>query len=91
MGVLKSLKKFISVNVSLTFLENITWVIVNLCRGKKPLLCRNFVQELLPCLSELIHHCNILILVDTLWALSHLTHENRDFIQLVIDSGVCLS
>ena len=36
----------------------------------------------------LIHHTDINILVDTVWALSYLTDGGNDQIQMVIDSGV---
>ena len=42
----------------------------------------------MPALSMLIHHTDINILVDTVWALSYLTDGGNDQIQMVIDSGV---
>ena len=47
-----------------------------------------FSQEILPALCVLIHHTDINILVDTVWALSYLTDGGNEQIQMVIDSGV---
>ena len=46
------------------------------------------IKEILPALSMLIHHSDINILVDTVWALSYLTDGGNEQIQMVIDSGV---
>ncbi len=46
------------------------------------------IKEILPALSMLIHHNDINILVDTVWALSYLTDGGNEQIQMVIDSGV---
>ena len=42
--------------LQLTFLRNVTWVIVNLCRNKEPPPPMDTIQQLLPALGVLIHH-----------------------------------
>ncbi|XP_077864254.1 importin subunit alpha-3-like [Saccoglossus kowalevskii] len=88
LGVVKPLLSFINPNIRLSFLRNVTWVIVNLCRNKDPPPPVETIQEILPALCMLIHHTDTNILVDTVWALSYLTDGGNEQIQMVIDSGV---
>ncbi|KAJ6669429.1 hypothetical protein lerEdw1_008238 [Lerista edwardsae] len=73
LGVVKPLLSFISPSIPITFLRNVTWVMVNLCRHKDPPPPMETIQE---------------ILVDTVWALSYLTDSGNEQIQMVIDSGI---
>ncbi|ELV13323.1 Importin subunit alpha-4 [Tupaia chinensis] len=61
---------------------------VNLCRHKDPPPPMETIQEILPALCVLIHHTDVNILVDTVWALSYLTDAGNEQIQMVIDSGI---
>ncbi|CAH1368507.1 hypothetical protein MTP99_009935 [Tenebrio molitor] len=88
LGVINPLLSFIKPDVPISFLRNVTWVIVNLCRNKDPPPPIQTIRELLPALNALIHHTDISILVDTVWALSYLTDGGNEQIQMVIDSGV---
>ncbi|XP_066597574.1 importin subunit alpha-3 [Prorops nasuta] len=88
LGVVQPLLQFIKPDIPISFLRNVTWVIVNLCRNKDPPPPKETIKELLPALKVLIHHSDINILVDTIWALSYLTDGGNDQIQMVIDSGV---
>ncbi|KAL4219948.1 Importin subunit alpha-3 [Mactra antiquata] len=88
LGAVKPLLSFINPNIPLPFLRNVAWVIVNLCRNKEPPPPVETIQEILPALGSLIHHSDINILVDTVWALSYLTDSGNEQIQMVIDSGV---
>ncbi|XP_067949346.1 importin subunit alpha-3-like [Watersipora subatra] len=88
LGVVEPLLKFINDAIPMTFLRNVTWVIVNLCRNKEPPPPIETVTRLLPALCVLINHSDTNILVDTVWALSYLTDAGNQYIQLVIDSQV---
>ncbi|XP_064615874.1 importin subunit alpha-4-like [Liolophura sinensis] len=88
LGAVKPLLSFINPNIPLPFLRNVAWVIVNLCRNKEPPPPVDTIQEILPALCQLIHHTDVNILVDTVWALSYLTDGGNEQIQMVIDSGV---
>uniref|UniRef100_A0A0K8SGD0 Importin subunit alpha n=1 Tax=Lygus hesperus TaxID=30085 RepID=A0A0K8SGD0_LYGHE len=88
LGVVAPLLAFIKPETPISFLRNVTWVIVNLCRNKEPPPPIKTIQDLLPALNILIHHNDINILVDTVWAISYLTDGGNDQIQMVIDSGV---
>ncbi|XP_043274802.1 importin subunit alpha-3 [Venturia canescens] len=88
LGVVEPLLTFIKPDIPITFLRNVTWVIVNLCRNKDPPPPVQTIKEILPALNILIHHTDVNILVDTVWALSYLTDGGNDQIQMVIDSGV---
>lgn len=87
-GVVGPLLSFIKPDIPISFLRNITWVIVNLCRNKDPPPPSDTIRDILPALNVLIHHMDISILVDTVWALSYLTDGGTSQIQMVIDSGV---
>lgn len=88
LGAVQHLLNFINPNIPLPFLRNVAWVVVNLCRNKEPPPPTETIQEILPALCQLIHHTDVNILVDTVWALSYLTDGGNDQIQMVIDSGV---
>lgn len=87
-GVVQPLLSFIKPDIPITFLRNVTWVIVNLCRNKEPPPPAETIQEILPALNILIHHTDANILVDTVWAISYLTDGGNEQIQMVIDSGI---
>uniref|UniRef100_A0A7N8Y6W3 Importin subunit alpha n=1 Tax=Mastacembelus armatus TaxID=205130 RepID=A0A7N8Y6W3_9TELE len=87
LGVVKPLLSFISPSIPITFLRNVTWVMVNLCRHKDPPPPMETIQEVCPRVSTFL--ClNRSILVDTVWALSYLTDAGNEQIQMVIDSGI---
>lgn len=88
LGVVKPLLSFIKPDIPISFLRNVTWVIVNLCRSKDPPPPVKTIQEILPALNVLIMHSDINILVDTVWAISYLTDGGNDQIQMVIESGI---
>ncbi|XP_012262741.2 importin subunit alpha-3 [Athalia rosae] len=88
LGVVPPLLTFIKPDIPITFLRNVTWVIVNLCRNKDPPPPVGTIKDILPALNALILHTDINILVDTVWALSYLTDSGNEQIQMVIDSGV---
>lgn len=88
MGVVQPLLSFIKPDIPISFLRNVTWVIVNLCRNKEPPPPVKTIQDLLPALDILILHSDVNILVDTVWALSYLTDGGNDQIQMVLDSNV---
>lgn len=88
LGVVVPLLAFIKPNIPISFLRNITWVIVNLCRCKEPPPPAATICEIIPALNILIHHNDMNILVDTVWAISYLTDGGNDQIQMVVDSGI---
>ncbi|XP_037075204.1 importin subunit alpha-4-like [Pollicipes pollicipes] len=88
LGIVPPLIAFISDEIPLNFLRNVTWVLVNLCRNNKPPPSPDTIGELLPSLNVLIQHTDANILVDTVWAISYLTDGGNDQIQMVLDSGV---
>lgn len=59
LGVVNPLLTFIKPEIPITFLRNVTWVIVNLCRNKDPPPPVQTIQEILPALNILIHHTDI--------------------------------
>lgn len=53
-GLIKPLLNLLTPSISITFLRNITWVMVNLCRSKDPPPPVATINELLPALLYLI-------------------------------------
>ncbi|OQR77222.1 importin subunit alpha-4-like [Tropilaelaps mercedesae] len=88
LGAVPALLAFVTPDVPLSFLRNVTWVLVNLCRNKEPPPPMATIRELLPVLGMLVHHVDTSVLVDTVWALSYLVDGGNDQIQMVIDTGV---
>jgi hypothetical protein len=87
LGVVQPLLHFITPEIPMSFLRNVTWVIVNLCRSKDPPPPEETIRQLLPALAFLIQHTDTNILVDTVWAISYLTDAGNNIIQMIIDSG----
>ncbi|GAB6020073.1 Importin subunit alpha-4 [Chamberlinius hualienensis] len=88
LGVVQPLLTFIRPEIPISFLRNVTWVIVNLCRNKEPPPSNETIKEILPALAVLIHHTDANILVDTVWAISYLTDGGNEQIQFVIDANI---
>jgi len=88
LGVVDPLLALIKPNMSLSFMRNVTWVIVNLCRNKDPYPSKETIQKLLPALNFLLSKDDHQSLVDAVWALSYLSDGGAELIQMVIDSGV---
>lgn len=59
LGVVEPLLTFIKPNIPITFLRNVTWVIVNLCRNKDPPPPVQTIKEILPALNILIYHTDV--------------------------------
>lgn len=87
LGVVPPLLQFITPDIPMSFLRNVTWVIVNLCRSKDPPPPEETITQLLPALAFLIQHSDTNILVDTVWAISYLTDAGNNIIQMIIDAG----
>lgn len=56
LGVVNPLLSFIKPDIPISFLRNVTWVIVNLCRNKDPPPPTDTIKQILPALNVLIHH-----------------------------------
>ena len=61
LGVIQPLIELIQKDIPVTFLRNVTWVIVNLCRHKDPPLSLKCAQEILPTLTNLIEYVDVTV------------------------------
>lgn len=61
LGVIHPLVEFLKRDVPVTFLRNVTWVIVNLCRHKDPPLSIEAARLILPALQSLIAFSDITV------------------------------
>lgn len=59
LNVVPRLLLFINPTIPITFMRNVTWVIVNLCRNKDPPPAQHVIDELLPALNYLINNKDI--------------------------------
>ena len=59
LGVIPPLLAFIKQETPISFLRNVTWVIVNLCRNKDPAPPIKPISAILPALNILIPHTDI--------------------------------
>lgn len=75
LGVVQPLLAFIKPEIPITFMRNVTWVIVNLCRNKDPPPPVQTIQDILPALNVLIHHTDINV--------SFLLYNNVIFLKLI--------
>merc|ERR1711962_1518173 len=80
LGVVEPLLSFISPDIPITFLRNVTWVVVNLCRNKDPPPPVQTIREILPALNMLVHHIiqhlqrgEFQTQKEAAWAISNLT------------------
>jgi hypothetical protein len=61
LGVIPPLIEFIQKDIPVTFLRNVTWVVVNLCRHKDPPLPISSVQDILPALKYLLSYVDVTV------------------------------
>jgi hypothetical protein len=88
LGIVGPLINLITPGRSVSFLRNVTWVIVNLCRNKSPPPSIGTIQELVPAIAFLMDSDDTNILVDSIWATNYITDGGNAVIQLVIESGI---
>jgi importin subunit alpha-4/3 len=67
LGVVEPLLEFIKPNIQISFLRNVTWVIVNLCRNKEPPPPEETIRQLLPALAFLIQHTDTNVVYSILY------------------------
>ena len=73
LGVVPPLLSFINPEIPISFLRNVTWVVVNLCRNKDPPPPQQTISDILPALNMLIHHIDINVSI----LLKYTLHESR--------------
>lgn len=87
-GPLVSLVDNIEFDSQVSFLQNITWTISNLCRNKNPHTALPYIVQLLPTVVSLATCCDKQVRTDACWALSYITDGPNERIELVIKTGV---
>lgn len=88
-GLLQPLIKLAQSSCSITFLQNITWVIVNICRIKNPPAPDEVYTELVPLIHYFLSHStDNQIIVDSVWALFYITDQGINMINMVIEYDI---
>uniref|UniRef100_A0A915DF41 Importin alpha n=1 Tax=Ditylenchus dipsaci TaxID=166011 RepID=A0A915DF41_9BILA len=86
-GIVEPLLKLVAPVTPLKLLQNVAFVLENLCRAKWPPLPRLIVEKLLPALDLLVQHQDVNVIVDTVWAICYLTKRNLEHCKIIIESG----
>lgn len=87
-GVVEPLVLNLLQPANMDLLNNVTWTISNLCRGK-PSPDMYYVSPLIGPLSDLLHkQVSVDVLVDAVWALSYLSDGPNERIEKVMQGGV---
>lgn len=85
---MEPLLSFIKPEIPISFLRNVTWVIVNLCRNKDPPPPKKTINDLLPALNALIHHTDVNVSGEFFL---DLTFSTSIFFQILVDTVWALS
>ena len=71
-----------------SILQNGTWTLSNLCRGKpKPVM--ESISPAIPTLALMLNCKDEAVSLDAAWAFSYLSDGSDDCIQQVVDAGIC--
>ena len=84
-GVVPKLMQHINSDKGNGFLQNLTWMMSNLCRNK-PAPEIELIYPLIEPLKALVHWNDVKIQIDASWALSYITDGKSDHIQAICDN-----
>lgn len=87
-GIIKPLIALVTETAQISFLQNLTWTVSNLCRNKNPHPALKYVTDLLPTIVKLVNCADKQVRTDACWALSYITDGPNERIELVIKTGV---
>lgn len=87
-GVVPPLVALVGADIPITFLRNVTWVLVNLCRHSRSPPSLAVLRPIIGVVEALIEHADTAVLVDAVWMLSYVTDCGQEQIQLVVESAV---
>lgn len=89
MGLMDPLVRLLEKMCTLSFLRNLSWVFVNICRNKNPPPPIEVSRQLVPVLAYMLdHYEDDNIMIDVVWTTSYITDHGNASIQLVIESGI---
>ncbi|KII61914.1 Importin subunit alpha-5 [Thelohanellus kitauei] len=69
-------------------MKKLSWMLINICRKKDVELPIEYVRQIIPILEVLMAHKNEDILLNALWAITHLTISSTDHVSFLIASGI---
>jgi len=87
-GFIPLLLERIRPDIDVTFLRNLAWVVVNLCRYKDPPVDLQVVRQLIPKIKLLLTVNDEKVLIDAVWAVSYIIELGAEYLDLVLDDDL---
>lgn len=86
-NIVDHINQLLTKEITTPFLQNIVWLMSNLCRNKNPPPPFNKILPMLPILVNYLNHPDLTVVSDICWAFSYISDDDEINIQSIIDVG----